>query len=115
MAARVGEGRFYVVCVGQFKRGKSTLLNALIDAAVLPTGVRPITTAVTVVRYGGRLAARVRFRGRDWQDCDPAALATYVSEEHTPGNEKDVAAVEVFAPSPLLRSGLCLVDTPGIG
>ncbi len=30
LAARVSEGRFYVACVGQFKRGKSTLLNALI-------------------------------------------------------------------------------------
>ena len=104
LTERLGEGRFYVVCVGQFKRGKSTLLNALVSASVLPTGVVPVTAAVTVIRWGPRLAARVRFRDRDWEDCDPASLATYVSEDHNPGNEKDVTGVEVFVPSPLLRS-----------
>jgi hypothetical protein len=115
LADRLTEGRFYVVCVGQFKRGKSTLLNALVEAPVLPTGIVPITAAVTVIRYGAALGARVRCRDRDWEECDPRSLATYVSEEHNPGNEKDVIAVEVFAPSPLLGSGMCLVDTPGIG
>ena len=38
LAARVSEGRFYVACIGQFKRGKSTLLNALVGYAVVPTG-----------------------------------------------------------------------------
>ena len=43
LAERLREGRFYVACIGQFKRGKSTLLNALIGDSVLPTGVVPIT------------------------------------------------------------------------
>lgn len=115
LAERLREGRFYVVCVGQFKRGKSTLLNALVGETVLPTGVVPITAAVTVVRYGERLAARVRFGERDWEECEPRALATYVPEEQNPGNEKGVTGVEVFVPSALLASGMCLVDTPGIG
>src|SRR3989454_283539 len=115
LAERLREGRFYVACVGQFKRGKSTLVNALVGESVLPTGVVPITAAVTVVRHGERLAARVRFGERDWEECDPGSLATYVSEEQNPGNEKGVVAVEVFVPSPLLESGMCLVDTPGIG
>ncbi len=115
LAERLAEGRFYVVCVGQFKRGKSTLVNALVGEAVLPTGVVPITTAVTVVRHGEQLAARVRFATRDWEECNPYTLATYVSEEQNPGNEKGVTGVEVFVPSPLLESGMCLVDTPGIG
>jgi len=115
LAERLIERRFYVACVGQFKRGKSTLINALVGVSVLPTGVIPITTAVTVVRYGERLAARVRFAARDWEECDPGSLAAYVSEEQNPGNEKGVTGVEVFVPSALLESGMCLVDTPGIG
>ncbi|PWU20536.1 MAG: hypothetical protein C5B48_12405 [Candidatus Rokuibacteriota bacterium] len=115
LADRLREGRFYVVFVGQFKRGKSTLLNALIGEPILPIGVIPITAAVTIVRHGERLAARVRFGQRDWEECEPRALATYVSEEHNPGNQKDVTGVEVFVPNPLLESGMCLVDTPGIG
>ncbi|HKB24810.1 MAG TPA: dynamin family protein [Methylomirabilota bacterium] len=115
LAGRLGEGRFYVVCVGQFKRGKSTLLNALVGEPVLPTGVVPVTSVVTVVRHGPRLAACVRFKERDWEECEPRALSAYVSEEENPGNEKGVVAVEVFVPSALLESGMCLVDTPGLG
>jgi GTP-binding protein EngB required for normal cell division len=115
LAERLAEGRFYVACVGQFKRGKSTLLNALVGEPVLPTGVVPITAAVTVIRYGEPVAARVRFGERDWEDCDPRNLATYVSEEQNPENEKGVTGVEVFVPHALLESGMCLVDTPGLG
>jgi GTP-binding protein EngB required for normal cell division len=115
LAERVAEGRYYVVCVGQFKRGKSTLLNALVGIALLPTGVVPVTTTVTVLRYGERLAARVRLHDGDWQPCDPHALADYVSEEKNPGNRRGASVVEVFVPSALLRGGMCLVDTPGLG
>src|SRR5271156_6718937 len=55
-AERIAEGRFYVACVGQFKRGKSTLLNALIGHAVLPTAVVPVTAVPTIIRHGTRLA-----------------------------------------------------------
>jgi hypothetical protein len=53
--------------------------------------------------------------GGEWQSVDAAALAAYVSEEENPENVKGVAGVEVLVPSPLLASGMCLVDTPGIG
>ena len=36
LARRVTEGRFYVACIGQCKRGKSTLINALIGDSILP-------------------------------------------------------------------------------
>ncbi|MBI3490765.1 MAG: dynamin family protein, partial [Acidobacteria bacterium] len=52
LAQRFGEGRFYLACIGQFKRGKSSLINALIAQPILPTGVTPVTSAVTIVRYG---------------------------------------------------------------
>jgi GTPase SAR1 family protein len=115
VAERLDAGRFYVVCVGAFKRGKSTLLNALVGVPVLPTGVVPVTSTVTILPYGARLRARVRFTDRDWEAGDPAAVRLYVSEEHNPANEKGVAAVEVFVPSDLLKAGMCLVDTPGLG
>ncbi|HLK11701.1 MAG TPA: dynamin family protein [Candidatus Binatia bacterium] len=115
LAARVHEGRFFVACVGQFKRGKSTLLNALVGDSVLPTGVTPVTAVVTVLRHGAVRAARVRHATGEWQPIDPATLSAYVSEQENPENAKQVAAVEVFVPSPLLAGGMCLVDTPGLG
>jgi GTP-binding protein EngB required for normal cell division len=115
VADRVSEGRFYVACVGQFKRGKSTLLNALVGQPVLPAGVVPVTTVPTIVRYGERVAARVRLRNADWIDIPLSAVEDYVSEEKNHENAKGVAGIEVFLPNPLLATGMCLVDTPGLG
>ena len=80
LAARVSEGRFYVACIGQFKRGKSTLLNALIGHAVVPTGFVPVTAVPTVIRFGDELHARVRMRDGVWQDVDLIDLKEYVTE-----------------------------------
>jgi predicted GTPase len=115
LAERVSEGRFYVACVGQFKRGKSTLLNALISQRVLPAAVVPITTVPTVIRYGPSVHARVRLEAASWKDIPVEALEDYVSEERNPENRKQVTGVEVFVPSALLATGMCLVDTPGLG
>lgn len=115
LAERVSEGRFYVACVGQFKRGKSTLLNALIGYEVVPTGFVPVTAVPTVIRFGEQLHARVRMRDGSWRDIDLPDLKQYVTEELNPENSKGVEGAEVFVPSPLLSSGMCFVDTPGLG
>ncbi len=115
LAARVAEGRFYLACVGQFKRGKSTLINALVGEPVLPMGFVPVTAVPTVIRYGAHKSARVQFRGGAWQEIAAADLEQYVSEEYNPENTKAVGGAEVFVPSALLSTGMCLVDTPGLG
>ena len=54
LAERVSEGLFYVACIGQFKRGKSSILNALVGNSVLPTGVVPVTTVPTMpMKFAG--------------------------------------------------------------
>ena len=114
-AARIAEGRFFVACIGQFKRGKSTLLNALIGEPVLPTGVVPVTSVVTVIRYGSVRRARVRHVSGDWKGVPVDRLADYVTEDRNPGNREHIAGVEIFVPHRLLAAGMCLVDTPGLG
>ncbi len=111
---RVREGRFFVACLGQFKRGKSTLINALIGDELLPSGVAPVTSVVTIVRYGEH-RARVRLGLGDWREIEVSNVVDYVSEAENSENRKGVAGVELFRQSPLLSGGLCLVDTPGIG
>jgi hypothetical protein len=112
---RVQREEFFVACIGQFKRGKSTLLDALLGDPVLPVGVTPVTAIPTVVRYGKERSARVQESGGWWREIPVDTLAAYVSEELNPGNRKGITAAEVLEPSPLLENGLCLVDTPGIG
>ena len=114
-AERIAGGRFYVACVGQFKRGKSTLLNALMGESLLPSGVTPVTAVPTILRFGERCRARVRLRSGEWTDIAIADVEQFVSEARNSENQRGVAALEVFVPSPLLRDGMCFVDTPGIG
>jgi hypothetical protein len=115
LAGRVSEGRFYLACIGQFKRGKSTLINALVGERILPVGFVPVTAVPTVIRYGANKKARIQFRDGAWQQIAASDLDLYVSEEHNPENTKGVGGAEVFVPSALLSTGMCLVDTPGLG
>jgi GTP-binding protein EngB required for normal cell division len=115
LAARLKEGRFHLACVGQFKRGKSTLLNALLGERLLPAGITPVTSVPTIIRHGAVRSVRVRLKDARWMQIDPATIADYVSEESNSENRRGVVAMEVFSPNPLLTSGVCLVDTPGLG
>ena len=61
---KLRENRFNLVILGAFKRGKSTLINALMGEAVLPTSIIPLTSVVTILGYGERLEIRVPFSKR---------------------------------------------------
>jgi GTP-binding protein EngB required for normal cell division len=115
LANRISEGRFYVACIGQFKRGKSTLINALIGDPVLPVGFTPVTAVPTVIRFGDQRRARIQSGNGSWQEVSVSDLNLYVSEECNPENTKGIRGVEVFVPSRVLAGGMCFVDTPGLG
>jgi hypothetical protein len=68
-----------------------------------------------VIRFGDQLHARARLHDGSWQDVAISDLKEYVTEELNPENKKGVDGAEVFVPSPLLSSGMCFVDTPGLG
>jgi ribosome biogenesis GTPase A len=112
---RLLEARFFVACIGQFKRGKSTLLNALVDFPILPVGVVPVTSVPTILREGRAPGALVRFTSGRTQLISIDQVADLVDERRNPENAMGVAVVEVLLPSAILEHGLCLVDTPGIG
>jgi GTPase SAR1 family protein len=109
------ENQFYLVLLGQFKRGKTTLLNALLGVDLLPTGVLPLTSIVTLVRYGLEASANIEFLDGHTQPVPLPEIPNFVTELGNPRNKKRVARVEVTYPAAGLADGLCLVDTPGIG
>ena len=116
LLARVAEDRFTLAVVGQFNRGKSSLMNAIIGSDRLPVGVLPSTTAITKVIYGEPERAWIEFEGsRLRTKIAIDAIGEYVSEAGNPGNRKHVVSAEVQLPSDVLRYGYFFVDTPGIG
>jgi small GTP-binding protein len=112
---RLAGQRLRVLVAGEAKRGKSTLVNALLGRAVLPAGVTPLTALATTVRYGAREGVTVVLPGGLAQECPLSALDDLVTERGNPGNEKNLSSVTVLVDAPLLARGVELVDTPGTG
>ena len=106
--------RFVTIIAGEFKRGKSTLLNALAGVDVLPTGVLPVTTVPTRVEQGSREVARVLFRDGSQREIGLTEVPNFVDESRNPGNRLGVASVEVQLATGL-PPGVVLVDVPGLG
>jgi ribosome biogenesis GTPase A len=116
LLVKLAEDRFTLAVVGQFKRGKSSLINAIVGREVLPTGVLPLTSAITILRYGTRERLVVHFTGSHLTHEAPLAqLPDFVTESGNPANRRRVEAVYLELPVRFLRRGLEFVDTPGIG
>jgi len=112
---KLRQNRFYLVVLGAFKRGKSTLINALLGEAVLPVAVIPLTSVVTILSYGERLTIEVRFHNGESRRITKPELVDYITEKGNPGNHKGVREVEITYPSEYLRDGVRIIDTPGVG
>ena len=106
---------FDLVVAGQFKRGKTSVINALLGMELLPVGVVPLTSAITIISYDDATSASVVFESGERLDIAIDDLSTYATERGNPKNAKAVAEVHVSCPATWLRSGIRLIDTPGIG
>ncbi|MEM9606395.1 MAG: dynamin family protein [Actinomycetota bacterium] len=116
--ARLRRPATVVAVVGEFKQGKSSLVNGLLGQQLCPVDDDLATSAITLLRHGDQPAAIVRRRvdGEPTAErIDVADLASWVSESGNPGNERGVERVEIVAPSSILANGLVIVDTPGMG
>lgn len=121
LCGRLEKGRFRLAVLGQFKRGKSTLLNALLREPLLPTGILPLTAIPTALRYGPQRHVQITFRNGCTEHFDGSleqlqgVLRRHVTEEDNPANRLGVLHVEVDHPATILADGVDIIDTPGIG
>ena len=104
-----------VSIIGQFKRGKSSMSNAILEDTILPVGIVPITSAVTKVVYSEKKSAHVHFKNGAVEEVGLDELSRYISEQENKGNELGVEMVVLGAPSKFLQDGMEFVDTPGVG
>lgn len=104
-----------VAILGRFKAGKSSFLNYLADISFLPTGVVPITTVITRLRYGAYEKAEIRFLDGKILQMKVEGIGSFVTESENPDNQKQVSSVDIEIPSLKTYEGLRFVDTPGLG
>ncbi len=120
--------KFQLVVVGEFSRGKSTVVNALLGDRVLPTASQPTTAILSIIEHSDN----PRFVLSYW-DSEPnkevdrdTFLSIVAPAEPTLGDSKSENAYQdrlkelsrikhatVGYPSPLCRDSVCIVDTPG--
>ncbi|BCW79975.1 putative membrane protein [Pseudarthrobacter defluvii] len=132
---RLQDPSIRVIVVGEFKQGKSKLINALVNAPVCPVDDDIATSLPTIVRYGEPASAAVLVPTADNQAGNQAAnpagdggdgsierrpielseLPALVSEQGNPGNSRKLAAAEVCLPRRVLTGGLTIIDSPGVG
>ena len=105
----------FVAVLGQFKSGKSSLINSLIGEDLLPVGVLPLTAIVTRLRYGNQPRLIIRYLDKREDITLLDVLPAYVTENLNPGNARKVAQVIIEHPGLESFRNLNLVDTPGLG
>jgi hypothetical protein len=128
--ARLLDDKVRVLVVGEFKQGKSLLVNSLVSAPVCPVFDDIATAVSTVVRYAPEPALTlvrtdVSGDGPPVEHRHPQppvllhelsdAVARHVTEQRNPDNRDGLAFVEVGIPRHILQAGLEVVDTPGVG
>ncbi len=111
---RLKNPTYRVAVFGPFNYGKSTLLNALLGEKTLPMDLIPTTGAAITVKYGPEQRTRVTYADGSVQTHSGTdSLQQFAVLDEQRRMRKDVAAVEVCCPHPLLKMGLELVDLPG--
>ena len=128
--ARLQDPSIRVIVVGEFKQGKSKLINALVNAPVCPVDDDIATSVPTIVRYGEPASAAVLVPAPEKpageaagggagsverRPVDLSDLPALVSEQGNPGNSRKLAAAEVCLPRRILTGGLTIIDSPGVG
>jgi GTPase SAR1 family protein len=122
-AASIGEvlkksadDAFDVAVIGEFKRGKSTLINALLEQEVLPADVMPATATLNRVTYSIQPFARIEYRTGETEDIAIDKLAEYVTKL-TDESEQRAATVRmatVYYPTNYCKNNVDIIDTPGL-
>ena len=114
-----GAGIFRLVVMGEIKKGKSSFINAMLGVEnLVPVSSNVATSTIFKIRYGKERGYRVHFTAesnKNVLDINETELTHYGTEDGNPANREQVDFIEVMCPSPLLKTGIVIIDTPGLG
>ena len=114
---KVSSERFRVLVVGDFNRGKSTVINALLRTPALPTGLKPTTALLTEVRWGERPRVLLHPRGDHASEPTEIDVEQLVDEVVIgKGEERHLRweKAELQWPLRLCENGVEICDCPGL-
>lgn len=111
---RIQQAAFSIAIVGEFKRGKSTLINALLGQEILPSDILPCSATLNRVTYGVQPRLRLKFRDGQEKEVGINQLTNYVTKL-TPESEETAAEIEeAIVYYPIRQDNVDIIDTPGL-
>ena len=119
---RIGNVETRIAIIGITSSGKSTLMNAVLGAPLLPTRVGPSSSKQVLCGWDEKCEAEILFSPESGKqprfikgaDAIPAELKHYGDEEFNPGNREEVDEIRVHAPGFRFDKNLVIIDTPGL-
>ena len=125
IAERVGEcieriesKRYNIAVIGEFKRGKSSLINAILGMPVLPADVTPTTATINRITFGGKPEVTIRYKNGTEQILDDiSSLSNYVTKlsEQQSRVAATVQEAVITYPAIICQNHVDIIDTPGLG
>ena len=106
--------RFHLVVVGEFNHGKTTFVNALLGAEILPVGVTPTTAVIHQLEYAETPRAEVVYASGDRATIPFEEVNRFAVAGSQASEASEVKFLEVGYPAALLKERIVLVDTPGV-
>ncbi|MGN0623052.1 MAG: dynamin family protein [Oscillospiraceae bacterium] len=110
------DDHFEVAIVGEFKRGKSTLINALLGQEVLPADVLPATATLNRVTYSEEPYVQVEYKNGTSEKVDIDQLENYVTKLTSESEERaeTVKEATVYYDTAFCKNNVDIIDTPGL-
>lgn len=119
--------KFQIVVVGEFSRGKSTFINALLGNKLLPSSAKPTTTLLNIITYSKEPFIKLHYRNKGVKEINEEIFKKLVApKEPIKGDQESEKAyeqqVELFKtidfaeighPLSFCEDGVRIIDTPG--
>ena len=106
-----------ILICGEFKRGKSSFINAFLEQDICPVDTNIATAAVSIIRYGEKV--KITRRYGDLSDLKSEELTSLDQiAQYVTGSADSISntvLLEIEIPNLKLKSGIALIDTPGVG
>lgn len=112
---KISQDYYTVVVLGEFKRGKSSFINALLKKEILPTDVLPETATINMIIYDDKPKLQVIYKSGEKEDGE--ASLTYLQQFSARNINKKAETVDYIKigyPLEMLKKRIVLVDTPGV-
>jgi hypothetical protein len=108
--------KYKVAVMGEFKRGKSSLINALLGLKILPADVTPTTATINRITYGSIAKVMIHYKNGEEKWIDISELSDYVTKL-TPGGQaraSQISEAVVLTPTVICQNNVEIIDTPGL-